>query len=186
MKINYSLFIIFFLRILFCNAQQSEVSVEKNMYGVQLGLVGLHLHNETKLERKFALRSEVSVSLVSFHGNSDNIDYLVAPSFVVEPRFYYGLDRRSRLGKNTKHNGSNFISLKSRYQTNWLLTESDTYDIVPYISFTPMYGIRRNFAKNINYEFSFGLGYLRDLEKAINRGQNNLLLDIQVRIGYNF
>lgn len=168
------------------NQGQQTTSVENNLFGVQLGILSLDFQNEVKLDRKLALRSEAGVNtflLIS----SDETSTIIAPSISIEPRWYYGLDRRARLGKNTKNNSSNFLSLKSSYQTNLeIYNSNDLYKAPQFLTFIPSYGIRRNFATNFNYEFRFGLGIIHYLDEYRSLDKTLPRLDIDFRIGYNF
>ena len=176
--------------------QKKIASVEKNMYEVQLGLLNLSFQYETKLERKLALHTEAGI-LINTYSNFSNdpsvrgqTEYISAPYFSIEPRFYYGLDRRARLNRNIAHNSSNYFSLKTSYRANnWQISNSnDKERIVPALAIVPSFGIRRSFAKNFNYEFSFGVGYRSNIigKEGCNCPQGDTEVDIQTKIGYNF
>lgn len=85
-----------------------KVSVNKNLYGLQLGIVNASFYFETKLQRKIALRAEAGLELVSStieYDDSmieDETTSIISPYLAIEPRWYYGLDRRARLGKKHK------------------------------------------------------------------------------------
>jgi hypothetical protein len=191
----------FFLFITFLvfniNAIGQQATVEKNIYGFQIGLLSASFQYETKLARKIALHFETGASLyfyetASFNSNGTRkLGTITAPFFSVEPRFYYGLDRRLRLNKNIRRNGSNFISINTTYaaNNNEITNSHNDYEIVPSIFIIPTYGIRRNFAKNFNYEFLFGLGYRYNIfskTKGCNCAQSETDLNLQAKIGYNF
>ena len=179
-------------------AKSQEVSVDKNMFNVQLGLISASFQYEAKLARKIALRVETGVSgnsykvkVYSAGTTKDETGFITSPFLAVEPRLYYGLDRRSRLNKNTAHNSSNYISLRAIYFANdWEISNSKQfYNVVPSISILPYYGIRRTFAKHFNYEFNFGLGYqhnIIDSKVGCNCDTNEVAVDLQARIGYTF
>lgn len=173
-----------------------KVSVEKNFYGAQLGLVSLSFYNETKLQRKITLRTEVGFQLTtsSKEYNDPAIknenSTLIVPYLTLEPRWYYGLDRRKRLDKKTYNNTSNYISLATSYFSNKTpLMNNGGFDVVSSILIIPKYGIRRAFAKHFNYEFSTGVGYQYNIFSATegcNCDHNRVAIDIQTRIGYDF
>jgi hypothetical protein len=175
-------------------AKAQETSVEKSIYGVQLGLVNLSFQNETKLDRKIALRTEVGVELISTTVKSYNPDLkdktysIIAPYISLEPRWYYGLDRRARLGRNIKYNSSNYLSLKTAFISNRTpITNLDNVKIVSALYAIPEFGIRRSFAKHFNYEFSGGVGYHYNIfGDGCNCEHNNIIYDIRARIGYDF
>ena len=177
-------------------AQETEkVSVAKELFGVQLGLISASFQYEFKLDRKLTLMGEVGAEyLYSSRERNDAAKTqesvtIIAPYIAFEPRWYYGLDRRQRLGKNTQNNSSNYVGLTTSYfSTQTPLFKSGDYGIVSAIRVIPRYGIRRSFAKNFNYEFSGGVGYMYNIfnNNECNCEHNSTTIDLQARIGYNF
>ena len=191
------IFLGFVLLSFLVKAQEEEkVSVNKNLYGVQLGIVNSSFYYETKLDRKIALRGEAGLELLS-----STIDYVdpamkdettsfISPYLSLEPRWYYGIDRRARLKKNIKNNSSNYVSLRTSYFfTDASLTNTGNFDIDPSFWIVPKFGIRRVFAKHFNYEVSGGMGYQYSFfsdKKYVNGQHSDIALDFQIRIGYDF
>lgn len=177
-------------------AAQEKASVEKNLFGAQLGLGNTSFYYETKLDRKITLRTELGLELISSVKEDNDPELkdekatLISPYLSLEPRFYYGLDRRNKLERSIKNNSSNYISLLTYYVSNRTpLMNTGDFDVVSSFSIIPKYGIRRAFAKHFNYEFSFGAGYKYNIfsnEKGCHCEHNNLVFDIQARIGYDF
>lgn len=177
-------------------AKSQDVSVEKSIYGLQLGLVNLNFLNESKLNRKIALRTEIGFELgfVTKKSNDpsikDKTSTAVIPDITLEPRWYFGLDRRARLNKNTKNNSSNYLSLKTSFMSGTTpIINADNVKIVSSLYAIPEFGIRRNFSKHFNYEFSGGVGYRYNIfsdSKGCDCEHNNTYLDINARIGYDF
>lgn len=173
-----------------------KVSVEKSLYGVQIGLVNASFQYETKLDRKITLLTEVGLNLGSSTRKyadptiKDEKVTVLSPYITFEPRFYYSLDRRNKLGKKTYNNSSNYFSLTTSYISNKTpLLHTGNFDIVSEVVIIPKYGIRRAFAKHFNYEFSAGFGYQYNIfsnSNGCNCDHNSTILDIQTRIGYNF
>ncbi|PJJ10437.1 uncharacterized protein DUF3575 [Flavobacterium sp. 1] len=177
--------------------QESEkVSVEKNLYGAQLGLLSTSFYYETQLQRKITLRTEIGLVLAfSTHDYADpaikdETTTLIVPYLTLEPRWYYGLDRRKRLGKKTYNNSSNYVSLANSYMSyKTPITNNGDFDVVSAITIIPKYGIRRAFAKHFNYEFSAGVGYQYNVfskTEGCDCDHNNTAIDAQIRIGYDF
>jgi len=149
-----------------------EVSVEKSVFGVQVGLIGIWVHNELKLSSKVALRSEFGVSGI----NTTSI----SPQVSLEPRFYYNLERRASKNKRIDGNSGNYISLRASYSFHdeSELTQGGVFQTI----LVPSYGIRRNLGKHFNYEVGGGLGLgsdnsIEDLNTAIF---------VNLRLGYRF
>ena len=178
-------------------AQEVEkVSVEKNLYGAYIGLLSSGFQYETRLDRKTTIMSEVGLTLVTSTKESNNPEIkdktttIFAPYISLEPRWYYGLDRRSKLGRNTKNNSSNYISLKTSFiSSKTPVIKNGDFDVVSVIMIIPKYGIRRSFSKNFYYEFSGGYGYQYNIFSKISGcdcKHSSADIDIQARIGYNF
>ncbi|TDD93540.1 hypothetical protein [Flavobacterium cellulosilyticum] len=187
----------FVLLVSIANSQEvQKVSVAEKLYGVQLGLLNTSFQYETKLDRKITLLTELGLQLeISTKEFNDPLiknetTTNVSPYLTMEPRFYYSLDRRSKLGKKTYNNSANYFSVAATYISNQTpLVHNGNFDIVSSFSIIPRYGIRRAFAKHFNYEFSGGAGYLYAIfseTDGCNCEHNNTAIDVQARIGYNF
>jgi hypothetical protein len=154
------------------------------------------VQHEGRLARKWALHSEIGVSLNPYTVSNyttldDKTEFITSPYFIVEPRYYYGLDRRQRRGKNTQNNSSNYLSLKTQFTAaDWAITNSDSrFEPASALYIVPSYGIRRSFAKRFFYEFSFGVGLQHNLYKGGNfygGDRNEVAIDGQAKIGYSF
>jgi hypothetical protein len=187
----------FILISLLAKAQEVEkVSVEKNLYGAQLGILNTSFYYETKLDRKIALRTEAGLA-VGFSTKDytdpaikDENATLIVPYLTLEPRWYYGLDRRKRLEKKTYKKNSNYVSLATSYiSSKTPVANNGDFDVASAITIIPKYGIRRAFAKHFNYEFLAGVGYQYNIFSSSNGcscDHNQTIIDAQARIGYDF
>jgi hypothetical protein len=84
------------LLLFFIKSYAQEKDVEKNIFGVQLGIYPVSFYNEYRLVKFIALRSEIGFS---FEYSSNLWD--ITPDINLEPRFYYNLNRRNNLNKVT-------------------------------------------------------------------------------------
>ncbi|MCW2117831.1 hypothetical protein [Flavobacterium sp. 7A] len=190
-KITFGLLLL----LLGITAGAQEISVEDKIYGVELGIIKADIFYEFKMDRKWALRAELAADYMTYRYDiapDTRISGTIIPfSFVVEPRFYYGIDRRNRLGRNIGFNSSNFFSLKTSFNANRfpIYKSDDNIRIVNTIRVLPSFGIRRSFAKKFSYEFSagFGLDYtIFSKSSGCNCDHLKNYADIQAKIGYNF
>lgn len=170
------------------NAQ--DVSVEKSVNGVQVGLFGVWVHNESRLSNEIALRSEVGLD-AGFFGGSVFIDdgFILAPSIKIEPRWYHNLKRRQDKGKRIDGNSGNFLGLKINYQPDWFtISNISDLSVVPTLSFIPNWGIRRNIGDHFNFETGIGVGIAREFWKQVGFSKNNTeaVVNLRLRIGYQF
>ena len=96
-KITFLLFTI--LSIQFTTAQETN-SVEKSIFGVQTGVLGVWAYNESRLSDNIALRTEIGLNLSLFDSFfiEGGTKTLWSPVIRLEPRWYYNLNRRLRNG----------------------------------------------------------------------------------------
>lgn len=173
---------------------QEEVSVEKNLNSVQVGLFSVSFQKEFRLERKFTFRGEIGLmtgsSNVEFPDGQKVKSFMVVPFVNVEPRWYYSLDRRKRLNKNTANNSSNYFSLFTSFESaSTAIVNTKDLEVAPCIKIVPEYGFRRGFGKKWFSEYSAGIGYRYNFFKkddVYNIAKNQLYFDIQYKIGYVF
>ncbi len=186
MKKQTLLFVLLFTSLFSLNAQtdlEKVPSVEKNIFGVQTGLFGAWIYNETKITNQLALRSELGMDLALFGGTFyPKTGIIFYPTVTAESRFYYNLNRRNKLGKKTAYNSANYFSLKTTYGSDAFAISN--YDVVinNHIRVVPKYGLRRSFGKNFEMEFSAGVGYAYDFDLKLS----DAILDLGFRIGYRF
>lgn len=180
--------------------KSQNASVEKSLFGLQTGLLGIWAHNEAKLTNQIALRSEIGIEHDFFVGDQyDGAGFILQPVLTLEPRYYYNLEKRNSSGKKTSKNSGNYLSLKTSYHPDWFVLNLDekitkTADL----SIIPTWGIKRQIGSNFTYETGIGLGYRIVYLKpnyfngnsqnvddvSINRNQYSPYLHL--RVGYTF
>ncbi|WP_271770264.1 hypothetical protein [Aquimarina algiphila] len=152
---------------------QQEASVEKSVFGIQIGVLGAWVHNELRLSNQVALRSEIGLGGVSF----DHIEPMIA----LEPRWYYNLNKRVDKGRRIDGNSGNYISFRASYRFFDISeAENDNQD---YLLLTPTWGIRRNIGKHFNYEAGLGIGLAFRNENGKEIGYTSVF---NLKIGYRF
>lgn len=164
---------------------QEKASVEKSVTGIQIGFFGAEFYNEARLSEKFSLRSQLELYPSIWGGDMySKTGFALTPAISLTPKFYYNLQKRKDLGKNTSNNSGNYVALKVEYIPDWFVI-SNTKDIhvSETISIVPTWGLRRNFAKNFNYEFKAGLGVGKILKKGYS---TQVIPDLSFKIGYDF
>lgn len=161
-------------------------SVEKSIFGIQIGILGVWVHNEARLSDKFALRTEIGLD-----SGFKNEDFLMFPTISLEPKFYYNLNKRLSKSKAISGNNGNFLSLKTSYHPDWfVVSESDSYNISNQISVIPTWGMRRNLGNHFNYELGIGVGWNHEFAETINgykyEAENDVGINLLAKIGYRF
>ncbi len=167
-------------------SKAQDASVEKSVFGIQTSLFGIWAHNESKLTNQIALRSEIGLTSTIWAGNFyDKIGFFITPVILVEPRWYYNLNKRVSKSKRVDGNSGNFISLTTTYHPDWfVISNYDNLNIVNNVSIIPTWGIRRNIGKHFNYETGIGLGYRYIFDNQENK--SDAVLNLHLRIGYRF
>lgn len=175
------------------NAQESneiKPSVEKSIFGIQTGYLGIWAHKESRLTNTMTLRSEVGFDSGFWDGSFfQKTGFLLTPAWTIEPRFYYDLEKRNLKSKNTDRNSGNFLALKANYQPGWfVISNYNNVKVISNISIVPTWGIRRQIGKHFNYEAGAGLRYTYIFSKKAGyfKNRSDVALSGHLRIGYTF
>jgi len=170
--------------------KSQDISVEKSIFGIQTGFLGVWMHNESKLSNQIALRSELGFDSGIWGGDFyDKTGFVLTPVITIEPRWYYNLNKRENKTKRIDKNSGNFISLKTSFHPDWFaISNYKNIKIISDVSIIPTWGIRRNIGKNFNYEAGIGLGYRYIFAKQAGYAENKseAALNLHLRIGYTF
>lgn len=179
------LFTIFGLLFLKSNAQTA--TVEKSIYGLQTGVLGIWAHNEIKLTNQIALRTEVGLSGGVFGGSFyPKTGFLMVPVFTAEPRWYYNLKKRVSKSRNISGNSGNFLTIQTSFYPNWfVISNVSNLKTNNLLTVIPTWGIRRNIGNHFTYETGIGLGFARQFNQ--NPGDiTKAIANLHIRIGYQF
>ncbi|MCG9898677.1 MAG: hypothetical protein MH132_01615 [Hydrotalea sp.] len=186
-SILLSLTFIFFTQTLL----SQKKSVEKSVFGIQTGFLGIWAHNESRLSNQLSLRTEVGLNTGIWGGSFlyDKTGFLMNPVLTLEPRWYYNLDKRHRRSKRIDGNSGNFIAIKTSYHPDWfVISNYDNVNIISDLSIIPTWGIRRNIGKHFNFETGIGFGfrYIFGKKAGFLENDNELAANLHLRIGYKF
>jgi hypothetical protein len=171
-------------------AQSQNASIENSIYGVQIGVLGVWAHNESKLSNQIALHSEIGFDSGIWGGMFyDKTGIVFAPVITIEPRWYYNLNKRVKKSRRIDGNSGNFLSLKTSYHPDWfVISNYDNLRIISDVSVVPTWGIRRNIGNHFNYEAGIGIGYRYIFAKqaGYREDESEVGLNLHLRIGYRF
>ena len=178
-----------FLFALVAHAQTS--TVEKSIFGIQAGFLGVWMNNESRLSPGISLRTEIGFDSEIFGGIFyEKTGFIMAPVLTLEPRLYYNLEKRNSNSKDIKNNSGNFLGIKISYSPDWfLISNYDDVKIVDQVSVIPKWGIRRTFQTHFNFEAGGGVGYryyFANPAAGYPTGEGEPTLDLHLRIGYRF
>ncbi|PKP40360.1 MAG: hypothetical protein CVT96_09160 [Bacteroidetes bacterium HGW-Bacteroidetes-13] len=182
-----SIYFIFILSGNFIFSQQA--TVEKSIFGVQTGFLGVWINHEARLAPKFALRSEIGLEAGYAGGSFQNDVFFFAPTLKLEPRYYYNLQKRLDKGKSITKNSGNFFAINTLYTPDWFVISSESnLDVVETLSVIPKWGIRRVVGEHFTYEVGIGIGYQYSNYKQFGFSQNesDVTGELHLRIGYTF
>jgi len=191
--------LLFLLLLPFVKSFAQDTSVEKSLWGVQMGVHPLSFYNETALSNSITLRSELGFGFAySSSSISGTEQWAVVPTVIVEPRYYYNLNRRTRLKKRTDWNSGNYLSLNLGYELGaFAITSKDT-EVFSSVHLIPMYGFRRNMGAKFNFEMAFGIGgawtfedyvltdYNTQKPITVNETDFDVAYGLRLAIGYVF
>src|SRR5690554_4078384 len=77
-----------------------DASVEKSVFGIQTGVLGIWINNESRLSNSLAIRSEIEIDAGIAAGYNYDRNYIItAPVITLEPRWYYNL-KKERVNPN--------------------------------------------------------------------------------------
>jgi len=178
------------------NAQDQQTlagGVEKCIFTVQTGAVGVWISNEVRLGNEFALRTEIGLDAYVFTAKNaagrEIKDNVMLPSISFEPRWYYNIEKRAGKGKNITNNSADFVTLAVEYLSGGMAISKDLpLDTPEIITFIPKWGMRRSIAgSNFNYELGGGVGYQVYVANADDmENSSDVAFDLHLRIGYTF
>ncbi|MFY0675144.1 MAG: hypothetical protein JXQ87_17245 [Bacteroidia bacterium] len=172
-------------------AKSQNTSVEKSTYGVQTGVLGLWVYNESRLSNSFALRTELGFDFgiwETTYYDDYKSPFIQTPVIVLEPRFYYNIKKRAQNSKQVDGNSGNFIALKTSYHPEIALFNTDDAPVVSDFAIIPTWGIRRNLGEHFNYEAGIGIGFSHTYAQraGYSEDKSGLEPNMHLRIGYRF
>lgn len=170
-----------------------HASVEKSIFGVQTGFLGIWFHNESKLTNSIALRSEIGFDSGIYGGSvmfGDETNFFLTPVITLEPRWYYNLEKRLEKGKSINKNSGNFIGLKISFNPDlFVISNQERIQVPNQIFIIPKWAIKRTIGEHFTYEVGIGVGYHHVFYEIPNYNpddENEAALDLHLRIGYTF
>ncbi len=179
--------------LLFINLSFSQEvinsTVEKSIFGIQTGILGVWIHNESKLNNNIALRTELGLDAGIFGGSIyPKTGYLMTPVITLEPRFYYNFKKRLSKNKLITKNSGNYLSLQTSFHPDWFtLSNFDNIEVENQISVIPTWGLKRTFYNHFTFETGIGLGFRHYfISKNSNQKENFAAINLNLKIGYTF
>lgn len=177
----------------YVNAQETSnanARVEKSIFGIQTGFLGIWVNNESRLSNTVALKTELGFDAGLWGGDFyDGTGFLLTPVITVEPRLYYNLKKRVSKSRSIENNSGNFISLKTSLHPDWfVISNYEGLRVISDVSIVPTWGIRRHIGRHFNYEAGIGLGYRYIFAKSAGYAKNesDVATNLNLRIGYTF
>lgn len=166
--------------------ENQTISVEKSIFGVQTGLLGIWGHNESRLTNKFSLRSEVGMDMGILIGGGSNDNFILIPVLRVEPRWYYNLEKRSAKKKSISKNSGNFLTINTTYNPDWFsISNTENIEVISALAIIPKWGIKRTYGKWFTFETGIGIGYIKSLDSNYDFS-SDVGIDVHLRLGYTF
>lgn len=171
-------------------AAQDKPATEAG-HSISVDLFGVQYAYELPVARTATITGRVEAKFFAVFGasrqHSNYSGYVgVIPTVELEPRWYYGLDRRAANGRNTAGNQGSFVALRLyTYLPYGYCSASYVHmDGVAWVA--PTWGLRRVWRDGWMFEFHtgprLGYGYHGDFaDRPFFKG-----IDLNVRFGYRF
>ncbi len=107
--------------------------------------------------------------------------WAIAPTVDIEPRWYYGLDRRDRHGRDTSGNAGSFLAMQIKNVLPLGYISDRDLRLTGATIVTPMWGLRRVWADHWQFEFTAGYSVSLGWEAGLTHSPH-----LGVRFGYAF
>lgn len=177
------IFILLFTNFSF-SQNNPKASVEKSIFGIQTGFLGVWVQNESRLSNLISLRSEIGLDF-GYSKNGFGETSVFIPSVRLEPRWYYNLEKRLKKGRKISNNSGNFLAMNINYNPDWFyISNQDNLIIISTLAFIPKWGIKRTAGNHFTYEAGFGIGKFIVLNNY--DVTDNVAVDLHLRVGYTF
>ncbi|WP_299100811.1 hypothetical protein [uncultured Winogradskyella sp.] len=166
-------------------SEDNKIASVNNVYGIQLGVLGVWCHYEKKITKTITLRSELGLDFGFRKGvlTNNNVVFAFIPNIVLEPRWYYNFKNRVEKGRSVRANSGGFLGLKLQYLPDFfVISNKKNLSVSESISFIPKIGYRKVWDSNLVFESAFGIGKQYGFESNLN----DISVDLTFRIGYNF
>lgn len=165
-----------------------EASVEKSLWQVQTSFLDIWGSNERRLTSQLTLRGEAGFTGYFWYGSFyPKSGFAIVPVLTVEPRWYYNLEKRSRMGKPTDGNSANFLAFSTSFYPRWfLISNYRNVESVNQLELSALWGIRRSW-KWVNFEVAPGVRYYYAFAKAVGyeRNEGRFTIAARLRVGIN-
>ncbi|PRX45265.1 DUF3575 domain-containing protein [Salegentibacter salegens] len=156
---------------------QDQASVEDGLLSINILTPGL--------EYEYGLTNSTTLDLRagSAFGYRDNSyfgeDFGIYPTFNVQYRYYYNLEKRLNKGKNIKNNSANYIALSGSVQSGKPIIGDLEYSEGYFGTVGPVWGLQRYYGSGFKLDLNLGAGY------GFNEsGDSFLSLLIGIRLGW--
>lgn len=168
---------------------QNDVSVERALYSIEAGLLGIWASSEIRISNEFVFRPEIGFDGGFGIGSSTQGKFLwiLSPTISAESRWYYNLQRRSDKGKKIAKNTANFLSLQLGYDPDWFTISNADSRIIESGNVNLKWGIRRVWGKHFTYEMGAGVGFVQKLDNPYigpDPNSSNFYPVLFFRLGY--
>ena len=166
----------------------AKPGVEKSVFGIQTGYLGIWVNNEARLSNSFVLRSEIGFAAQIWGSLFEKAGYLLTPVISLEPRWYYNLRKRKSKSKRIVGNSGNFLSLQtSFYPGGRAISNYDNVNINPFLMIAVLWCMRRNIGRHFNFELGVGPEYDHNYPDTDGHGVSDTYsVNFLIRIGYRF
>jgi hypothetical protein len=105
-------------------------------------------------------------------------DHYFFPGIKIEPRYYYGYNKRNNRGQTIINNSSDFLAIETSYQWLWKYEPTNKFW---QFSLIPKWGLRRAIWKRFIVELAVGCSFFTTIEN-----KNSIAPHIETSFGFTF
>lgn len=152
------------------SSKATAPSVSDNFLGLHFLLTATGLNYERKLANRhtFSIQTQLAYSVAvsatkTYYSNgtsksSSSAYFAVLPQVAVNYRFYYNLAKRVNRGKSIFGNSGNYFTVIATFGFKPIYSNyQNKFSFVTTVG--PAWGLHRTYKKNVDINFSIGLGY---------------------------
>ncbi len=158
-----------------------NIEIQDNIFRGNIGLQGIGLSYEKKMDNFISLYSEIGLGGVFGHSSEFGNRWAVSPIISSEGRWYFDYKSRQAKGKKVLFNASDFLGLQGGYIFKPIERESFAYINSGYFLLLNL-GMQRTLGRKINFELKFGFG----VEYSDEFNSGGTAYNLNIKFGYIF
>lgn len=194
-------FVCLFQLAMFAQTSDTEtnVSIAQAVNSARISLLAPAVAGEFKVGKNTTLMPSIALGLntvsIELPGTTRNLTGIAfAPTFSVEPRYYYNFEKRQKKGKRTNGNSANYIEAMVTYLPStrgYLYDEGEKYVNYKFsfptrMSVASLWGINRKLGKVGIFDLGLGIAFhhISESQELGVQSQNRVSFASKLHLGF--